>query len=122
MNIKTLQEYQKAASKFAKYKTIDYPFLALSEEVGEVNGKLAKYVRKHGVPADIAISDAEISFGGKGEKLRLDLTKELGDVLWQLTNCAKEIGVSLEEVANTNIEKLTSRDERNQIIGEGDER
>lgn len=120
-----LNEYQLKAMKFAKYDSFDYPFLALSEEVGEVFGKLAKYNRKNGAslscivenvknPNDF-LSDDEI-------ELKKSLKKELGDVLWQLQACCSELGLSLDDVAELNLQKLGDRNDRGVIVGEGDER
>lgn len=116
-----LNEYQQKAMAFAKYETADYPFLALSEEVGEVMGKLAKFARKNGVSAADAVND---SFNKKSftKTLRADLKKELGDVLWQLQACCSELGFTLEDAAKENIDKLSGRDIRGTIVGEGDER
>jgi NTP pyrophosphatase (non-canonical NTP hydrolase) len=77
-------------------------------EAGEFAGKVKKIFRdKNGV-----ISDAD----------REALKQELGDVLWYLTQIATELDLSLDEIAQTNIDKLASRLERNQIQGEGDYR
>ena len=38
-----------------------------------------------------------------------DYKKELGDVLWYLSQCASIVGLDLEEVAIENIEKLKAR-------------
>lgn len=56
------------------------------------------------------------------EDMKKDITKELGDVLWYLSGIAKELNISLDEIATTNIEKLFSRKERNMLHGEGDNR
>lgn len=47
-------------------------------------------------------------FHGKGLD-RVKLIKELGDVLWYVTQAADALNVSLETVANLNIEKLRLR-------------
>lgn len=87
---------------------IVYPTLGLVSEAGELAGKVKKIFRdKDGV-----ISDAD----------REALKHELGDVLWYLAQLATELGMSLDEVAQANIDKLASRLERNQIRGEGDYR
>lgn len=84
-----------------------YPVLALSEEAGEVAGKVAKFVRKRGY------DQVEL-----GELVK----KELGDVMYQLARCAYEFGFTLQEIADDNVSKLTDRQERGVLIGEGDNR
>ena len=121
----TLDEYQKEAIQFAAYSHQDYPFIALSEEVGEVSGKLAKASRKwattlNGVIESICYPDSHLNESEK--ELKQNLKKELGDVLWQLQACCDELGFSLEEVAKENLNKLSGRNDRGTIIGEGDER
>ena len=56
------------------------------------------------------------------EEDRQSLKSELGDVLWYLTQICTELGLTLEEVADTNIEKLSSRQERGKLGGSGDNR
>jgi NTP pyrophosphatase (non-canonical NTP hydrolase) len=87
---------------------IAYPTLGLVNEVGEVAGKIKKIFRdKNGVISD---EDKEA------------LKAELGDVLWYFTQICTELGITLEEVAEGNLEKLFSRQERNKLHGEGDNR
>ncbi|AKA61247.1 hypothetical protein [Pseudoalteromonas phage H103] len=117
-----LNDYQLGAMEFAKYRNNDYPFLALSEEVGEVSGKLAKYVRKNKCSLSTAIFAAVNGSCNNSKALRNDLKKELGDVLWQLQACCAELDFSLEEVAELNLDKLSGRSDRGTIVGEGDER
>lgn len=119
MNFK---EYQHDAKQFAAYAQSEYPFLALGEEAGEVLGKLAKYSRKYDMPAGSAVRCAcnPILLSDLG--LRDALVAELGDVLWQLSACAGELGLTLEEVAEDNIRKLEGRTERGTIVGSGDDR
>jgi NTP pyrophosphatase (non-canonical NTP hydrolase) len=81
-----------------------YPVLALAEETGEAIGKIAKAIRK----------DVEVDTEA--------LKKELGDVLWNLSAFAYGYGISLGDIALTNLEKLQDRKERNVLIGEGDDR
>ena len=47
---------------------------------------------------------------------------ELGDVLWYISALADDLGVTLEEIAQANVDKLRSRMERNKIKGSGDNR
>lgn len=117
-----LNEYQQLAFNFAKYSTPDYPFLALSEEVGEVNGKIAKAVRKWGDSASSVITDTRILDTPTERDLKQQLQAELGDVAWQLAACCTELGLSLEEVCEYNLDKLAGRSSRGTIVGSGDNR
>tara|TARA_R110000744_G_scaffold190449_1_gene309653 strand:- start:93 stop:404 length:312 start_codon:yes stop_codon:yes gene_type:complete len=100
------KEYQRKAVAFAIYPAthkVLYPTLGLCGEVGEVAEKVKKQVRD-------------------GVFHRHEVAKELGDVLWYLANVCNDIGYSLDEVADLNIEKLSSRKKRNVIQGSGDNR
>lgn len=107
-------EYQRKAAEFAIYsreespRTVPsvYPYLGLSEEAGEVVGKLAKFVRD----------------GGSSGDFRQAVRKELGDVLWMVANIANDLAIPLSEIAEGNIEKLEDRRARNVIGGSGDDR
>ena len=83
------EEYQNLSKKTAIYpeigKNFVYPTLGLVGESGEVAEKIKKIFRdKDGTV------DAET---------RLMLKKELGDVLWYLSQLATELELSLDEVA-----------------------
>ncbi|MFA5080619.1 MAG: nucleoside triphosphate pyrophosphohydrolase family protein [Candidatus Paceibacterota bacterium] len=108
----TFQEYQDEARKTAIYPNLDsnfiYPTLGLVGEAGEVAEKIKKVIRD---------DNYQIS-----EEKRVELAKELGDVLWYIANLSKELGLSLEDVANKNLEKLKSRQQRNELGGSGDNR
>ena len=71
------------------------------------------------------IRDQDIKFDGS-EKLtdsqRADIIFELGDVLWYVAALSRDLGVSLNELAHMNLEKLKLRQERNQLSGSGDNR
>ena len=88
--------------------SIVYPTLGLTNEAGEVAGKVKKIFRDHG--GQISVEDREA------------LKHELGDVLWYLTQICTELGLTLEEVAEANLVKLFSRLERGVIRGNGDVR
>ena len=53
---------------------------------------------------------------------RLELAKELGDVLWYIAALASEMGYELKLVAQMNISKLLDRQARGVIKSEGDNR
>ena len=121
-----LNEYQQKAMTFAKFSSLDYPFAGLAEEAGEVLGKLAKAQRKwemcqESVLENIQHGDEEF-MSERESQLYLDMKKELGDCLWMLSACASNLNMSLEDVAKSNIDKLSDRDERGVICGEGDNR
>lgn len=105
-------EYQTKSRKTAGYPAIGhpviYPTLGLANEAGEVAGKIKKIFRDK----DGLIGEAE----------RQALKGELGDVLWYVAQVCTELGLSLDEVAEANIEKLYSRLERGKIGGDGDDR
>lgn len=110
--MENFDEYQKLSRRTWNLVRTDhpivYPTLGLVNEAGELAGKVKKIFRdKQG-----EISDAD----------RDALKYELGDVLWYLAQIATELNLSLDEIAQANIDKLASRLERNQIQGEGDYR
>jgi NTP pyrophosphatase (non-canonical NTP hydrolase) len=53
----------------------------------------------------------KIAFQGKAydEKSRTHMIKELGDVMWYIAQACISLGTNIEEVLETNVEKLTSR-------------
>jgi NTP pyrophosphatase (non-canonical NTP hydrolase) len=53
---------------------------------------------------------------------RQAIAKELGDVLWYVSQVASELGLELEEIAQQNLDKLLSRQRRGVLSGSGDER
>lgn len=91
-----------------EFKNLVAFILGLSGEAGEVSEKFKKIVRDR---------DSEVTDEDKKE-----LAKELGDVLWYVAVLAKELGYSLEDVAQMNIDKLFSRQERGVLSGNGDNR
>ena len=51
-----------------------------------------------------------------------ELGKEIGDVLWYLTVFADMLGLSMDDIATQNVEKLASRKTRGVQKGSGDNR
>ena len=96
--------YEKLANETDLVHPINYYFLGLVEEAGEVAGLRKRYLRDEGN------IDPE------------KLVKELGDVLWYVAMIGKQYGISMDDVAVSNIKKLTDRQERGVITGVGDER
>ena len=110
------KEYQEKSRKTAIYPeagdTFQYPVLGLLAEAGEVADKLKKHIRDRQLykPSDL----------DEGQKQ--ELAKELGDVLWYLSQLATELGADLGDIAEKNIEKLYSRMDRDKLGGSGDDR
>ena len=108
----TFEEYQKLSRKTAIYPDKDnnfiYPTLGLTGEVGEVAEKIKKVLRDNNGVVD--------------DGRRQEIKKELGDVLWYLSQIATELGLSLDDIATFNVEKINSRQERNKLSGDGDDR
>jgi NTP pyrophosphatase (non-canonical NTP hydrolase) len=75
----------------------------LASEAGEVAGLIKKWWR-----------DGQIS--------RKDVQKELGDVMWYISQLANTFDLDLTEVLIINRDKLIDRANRDKIRGKGDER
>ena len=101
----TFDEYQEVARSTAMYPEdvkVVYPTLGLCGEAGEVAEKIKKHMRD-------------------GRSL-VGVGLELGDVLWYISALADDLGITLEEIAQANIDKLASRMNRGKLGGSGDER
>ncbi len=105
-------EYQKKSRKTAIYpgagKNYIYPTLGLAGEAGEVAEKIKKAIRDDGGKISDETKDA--------------VKKELGDVLWYVSQIAAELDLLLDDIAKSNIEKLSSRMKRGKLKGSGDNR
>ncbi|MDR1945981.1 MAG: nucleoside triphosphate pyrophosphohydrolase family protein [Desulfovibrio sp.] len=109
----TFNEYQRKSAQF-----IDDPFkggqdagimyagLVLTEESGEVAGKIKKYIRGDMTRAE----------------LREAIKFELGDVLWAISELSNQCLLNLEDIAEANYNKLSDRQRRGVIGGSGDNR
>ena len=51
-----------------------------------------------------------------------ELEKELGDVLWYVAALSSELDVTLQDVADANLQKLADRASRGTLQGNGDNR
>lgn len=109
-----LNEYQKKAISTAvypkKYKII-YPAIGVGNEAGEVLGKVKKWMRGD---------------DGKGKKMSTErkekLMHEMGDVLWYLAVLASDLGISFDDIAKANVNKLQLRKKKGKLKGDGDKR
>ncbi len=110
-NTLTLNSYQDKAVATAIYGTghaIIYPTLGLTGEAGEVADKVKKILRDNN--------------GEFTDEKKLEIAVECGDCLWYLAALARDLGFSLAEIAQMNLDKLASRKERGKINGSGDNR
>tara|TARA_B100000900_G_C20432489_1_gene655604 strand:+ start:618 stop:947 length:330 start_codon:yes stop_codon:yes gene_type:complete len=109
MNFDSYQiEARKTAIYPEKGKNFIYPTLGLVGETGEVAEKIKKIIRdKNGI------------FDNES---RAAIKKELGDVLWYISNLCDELDFSLDDVAKINLEKLKLRAHKGTISGSGDDR
>lgn len=117
-----INEYKEQARKTAVYGYSDYPLAALAEEVGEVMGKLAKFGRKNNLALHQVIECAADPYTDDQKKLREEVSKEMGDVIWQWVNLCHELNLNPAQVMADNIDKLKGRKERGTLEGSGDER
>lgn len=109
LDFKTYQELVASTAIYpGKGSNFIYPALGLCGEAGEVAEKVKKVLRDKGGVLDDAT--------------RQSLKKELGDVGWYLTRMCSELGFTLEEVFEANVEKLLGRKERGTLQGSGDDR
>lgn len=91
----TLNEYQELARRtqngeLNQEQRMLHALHGLAAEVGEIHGIYQKWYQGHGV------DDHEIAL-------------EMGDVMWFLVELCDVLGVTLEDVARMNIEKLKKR-------------
>jgi NTP pyrophosphatase (non-canonical NTP hydrolase) len=112
MSDMTFDEYQKQSKGTAQFSDFVpgwvYLTLGLAGESGEVVDKIKKIVRNdNGVFSDDA---------------KLEIKKELGDVLWYISQLCEELGLSMGEVAELNRAKLEDRKARDVIKSRGDNR
>lgn len=129
-------------------ENFSYMMLNLVGEVGEFASKVAKAIRKgyiyidddevkkmkeeygcmpnlYGFAQNYSDCDSENAEDRRActlASLNCELMKEAGDILWQLAGLCHVMGWSLEEIAQMNLDKLASRQERGKIDGDGDNR
>lgn len=111
-NSNNLAAYQELSRKTYRHLEVNsnltYPVLGMVNEAGEFAGKFKKVFRDKGGVIDDTTREA--------------LRDELGDVLWYLTQICTNLGYTLDDLAQANLEKVLGRLERGTIHGDGDKR
>lgn len=104
MGIAEYNEFVKSLKVYPEKHAIVYPAMGLAGESGEYCEKIKKWLR------------------GDKNLDKQECIKELGDIMFYVTSSADDLGFTLQDVINSNIEKLTSRRERGVLKGDGDNR
>jgi NTP pyrophosphatase (non-canonical NTP hydrolase) len=105
-----LNEYQSLRDGFTTYQRprsnegLNYTLHGLTGEAGELSNKWKKALRT-------APTMAEVQYDP------MVLADELGDCLWYVSAVAMELGFTLEQIAQMNIEKLTARRAERVVVG-----
>ncbi len=97
---------QTRATRLEDSAGLNYAVLGLTGEAGELANKLKKVIRDGLDPSDYEPA----------------MAKELGDVLWYCAAVADDLGMSLSEIAQGNLDKLAARQKKGTISGDGDNR
>jgi NTP pyrophosphatase (non-canonical NTP hydrolase) len=107
MDFNEYQEQALATATYPQDQAVVYNTLALSGEAGELANKVKKIMR----------GDKELT-----PDVVEELMLELGDCLWYMANLADVVGWKLEDVAQLNLVKLSTRRKKGTIRGDGDHR
>lgn len=92
----------------AVYLGLNYAITKLNGEAGELAEEIGKALRDdHGIITD---------------ERREAIIKEAGDALWYIARIASELGITMNEVARQNVDKLQSRKKRLKLHGSGSDR
>lgn len=108
INFKEYQTQALSTKIYPNNMKVVYPLIGLSGEVGELAEKIKKTIRDN----NSVFTD----------EIKNEIKKEIGDILWYLASIADDLGITLNDAAECNINKILSRYNRNKIHGEGDNR
>ncbi len=101
------KDYQQFVEEMSFYPragyNINYTVVGLSGEAGEVSNRWKKVLRDSG---GVLTTEAIV-----------DLHMELGDALWYIAACAREMGTTLQEIARLNVAHLTQRRKESKRTG-----
>ena len=106
-------EHTEGVAEATMLLRLNYAALGLAGEAGEFANKVKKLTRdRTGLAANAFLS----------EDPRISMALELGDALWYVADAARELGYTLEDIANMNLRRLNKRKEEGKIEGSGDDR
>ena len=104
-------DYQDQANDLVIYpheSRLVYPALGLTGKADEVADKIKKKI----------IRDKRTLYALE----RIEIAKEVGDVLWYVAALARDLGEDMDTMAQINLERLRDRAKRDVIGGSGDAR
>ena len=113
-----LNQYQAKAMSTALEVNAEHMAFGLVEEAGEVAAIMKRFHRGDAGYFDEWASEFDFLSVEAVNKLEA----ELGDILWYVAVFANHLGLSLNEVAIYNLNKLQSRKARDMLRGSGDDR
>jgi len=137
MKIETFDQYDQAVYNPGypdAGRNFIFPALGLAGEAGEFAEKMKKLWRNHNLSGLSKVAGLRgymiesidpvkaLEESRQIEELILGGRKELGDALWYLNSAARELGTTLQEIAQENYEKIADRRKRGVIKSEGDNR
>ena len=119
----TLNEYQERAMTTCMPTSANplYMLFMLGEEIGELQGKFSKAIRK----GKIRFENNELVFTTNTTQNEIEewddlVAKECGDILWGIAGICKVMGWKLENIGQLNLDKLAARKAIGTIDGNGD--
>tara|TARA_R110002020_G_C16195655_1_gene765839 strand:+ start:901 stop:1251 length:351 start_codon:yes stop_codon:yes gene_type:complete len=101
----TYKEFSRETAQYPKEREMDYLMIGLANEVGELLGKYKKMIR-----------------GDENKQSYDGWIGEMGDIMWYLIRLCDVLDLTLYEVMETNVAKLTKRLAEDTIMGDGDDR
>ena len=120
----TLNEYQEKAMSTCMETSANplYMLFMLGEEIGELQGKFSKAIRKGWISFyENKIKVNRLTVGEDEFNEWLDLVKkEIGDCLWGIAGITNVMNWTLEDAGQTNLDKLSARKAVGTIDGNGD--
>ena len=120
----SLREYQQKAMTTCMKSSNNplYMLFMLGEEVGELQGKFSKAIRKGQIFFDRNHLWSNFDNRKDYKEWKTLVKKEIGDILWGCAGLCHVMKWELEEIGQINLDKLAARKESGTIVGEGDNR